>query len=164
LRKTFFLICKVSGSSFPSGGIQRACNFSNVEECFSSCWEIQRLSLRKCVEETSSKCCKFSSVKECFSTWEIQRLGLRKCVEETSSSCCELQCWSLRKCAREVFQVVESFKFQVRSCNISKIFNFKLLWVAMLKFEKVCGRDFFRLLRVAMFKFDKVCKRGFSSC
>ncbi len=69
----------------------KCCKFSNVEECFSSCWEIQRLSLRKCVEETSSKCCKFSSVEECFSSWKLQHWSLRKCVEETSSSCCELQ-------------------------------------------------------------------------
>ncbi len=28
LLKTRFVLCKVSGSSFPSGGIQGACNFS----------------------------------------------------------------------------------------------------------------------------------------
>jgi hypothetical protein len=50
LFETRFLVCKVSGSSFPRGGIQRACNFSK--------WVGG-------VEETSSKCCKFLSVEEC---------------------------------------------------------------------------------------------------
>ncbi len=48
-----FLVCKVSGSSFPSGGIQGPCNFSK--------WVGG-------VEETSSKCCKFLSVEECSSS------------------------------------------------------------------------------------------------
>ncbi len=51
--ETRFLVCKVSGSSFPSGGIQGACNFSK--------WVGG-------VEETSSKCCKFLSVEECSSS------------------------------------------------------------------------------------------------
>ncbi len=46
-----FLVCKVSGSSFPSGGIQGAYNFSK--------W-------MGGVEKISSKCCKFSSVEEWF--------------------------------------------------------------------------------------------------
>ncbi len=53
LRQGFFLVCKVSGSSFPSGGIQGACNFS------------KRVGG---VEETSLKCCKFLSVEECSSS------------------------------------------------------------------------------------------------
>ncbi len=47
------LVCKVSESSFPSGGIQGAYNFSK--------WVGG-------VEETSSRCCKFSSVEECSSS------------------------------------------------------------------------------------------------
>ncbi len=47
------LVCKVSESSFPSGGIQGAYNFS------------KRVGG---VEETSSRCCKFSNVQECSSS------------------------------------------------------------------------------------------------
>jgi hypothetical protein len=47
------LVCKVSGSSFLNGGIQGAYNFS---KCVGG------------VEETSSRCCKFSSVEECSSS------------------------------------------------------------------------------------------------
>jgi hypothetical protein len=36
--------------------------------------------------------------------------------------------------------------------------EFKLLRVSMLKFEKVCGREFFELLRASMLKFE-VCVR-----
>ncbi len=48
------LVCKVSGSPFPSGGIQGACNVSK--------WVGG-------VEEISSKWCKFSSVEECYSSF-----------------------------------------------------------------------------------------------
>jgi hypothetical protein len=43
-----FLVCKVSGSSFPSGGTEGAYNFSKLVGG---------------VGETSSRCCKFSSVE-----------------------------------------------------------------------------------------------------
>jgi hypothetical protein len=53
-------------------------------------------------------------MEECFSKLlKDSTLKFEKCVEETSSSCYKLQHWSLRKCAKEVFQVVEIFKFQV---------------------------------------------------
>jgi hypothetical protein len=48
------LVSKMSGSSFPSAGIQGGYNFSK--------WVGG-------VEETSSRCCKISSVEECSSSF-----------------------------------------------------------------------------------------------
>jgi hypothetical protein len=61
LREGFF-VCKVNGSSFPSGGIQGACNFSK---------RVQG------VGETFSKCRKFSSVEKCSSNFLIQSVWKR---------------------------------------------------------------------------------------
>jgi hypothetical protein len=98
-------------SSFPSGGIQGAYNFSKWMEG---------------VEETSSKCCKFSSVQECF-------LNV-KCVNKSSSSCWRFQCWSLKKCVKES----SSSYWEFRRWNLRCVQNkfLKLLKVSSFKCVK----------------------------
>jgi hypothetical protein len=54
---------------------------------------------------------------------------------------------------KRFLQSVKSF-FQVWKNLFFKFFE-------IIKFEKVCGREFFKLLRILAFKFENVCGRNF---
>jgi hypothetical protein len=95
----------VNESPFPNGGIQGACNFSK--------WV-------RGVKQTSSKHCKFSSVKKCYLSLYISSFKLK-----------------------EFFKLLRVFTLKFE--KVCEREFFKLLKVPTLKFEKVCERKFFKL-------------------
>ncbi len=78
------------------------------------------------MEETSSKCCKFSSVQECslsfkckvceqefFKLLKVSMLKFEKMCERKFFKLLRVSTLKFEVCARHVSQVIESFKFQM---------------------------------------------------